>query len=184
MLTETEIATTVGVSRTPVREALLRLEAEGLVVLYPKRGALVLPVSMQDVEDVIEARQLVETHTADRAWERRDLLIEVLDPLLSSMRDGYAAGDAVTLMTADREFHQAIVDAAGNRILSDLYQRLRDRQMRIGVASMRLDPERMGRAVADHTTLLDTLRRGDRPSWAHLVARHVDTAAGYLRPAR
>src|SRR3954463_4618620 len=62
LLTEAEIAEAVGVSRTPVREALLRLEAEGLLRLYPKRGALVLPVSMQEIADVVETRLLGEPH--------------------------------------------------------------------------------------------------------------------------
>src|SRR2546429_7245400 len=71
LLSETEIAAAVGVSRTPVREALLRLESEGLVALYPKRGVLVLPVSAQEIDDVIDARRLVEVHAAGRAWVRR-----------------------------------------------------------------------------------------------------------------
>src|SRR5437773_10917244 len=71
LLTEAEIADEVGVSRTPVREALLRLESEGLVALYPKRGALVLPVSAQEIDDVIEARTLVEVHAAGRVWPHR-----------------------------------------------------------------------------------------------------------------
>src|SRR5437773_10189413 len=71
---EAEIAAPVGVSRTPVREALLRLESEGLVALYPKRGVLVLPVSAQEIDDVIEARRLVEVHAAGRAWARRAAL--------------------------------------------------------------------------------------------------------------
>src|SRR2546426_5890689 len=62
LLTEGDLAETVGVSRTPVREALLRLEAEGLLKLYPKKGALVLPVSAQEIDDVVETRLLVEEH--------------------------------------------------------------------------------------------------------------------------
>src|ERR671939_1868436 len=78
LLTEAEVAEAVGVSRTPVREALLRLESEGLVALYPKRGALVLPVSAQEIADVIEARTLVEVHAAERVWPRREALAEAL----------------------------------------------------------------------------------------------------------
>src|SRR3954454_9847725 len=143
LLTECDIADEVGVSRTPVRAALLRLETEGLVALYPKRGALVLPVSAQEVEDVIEARLLVETHTATRAWLRRGALADGLVPLLEVMRAAHGERDAAAFMLADRAFHQATVDAAGNRILTELYQKLRDRQMRIGIASLRLAPERM-----------------------------------------
>ncbi|HWB34756.1 MAG TPA: GntR family transcriptional regulator, partial [Rugosimonospora sp.] len=98
LLTEGEIAEATGVSRTPVRAALLRLEAEGLVALYPKRGALVLPVSAQEVEDVIEARRLVETHAATRAWVRRAALADMLVPLLEAMRSAHVEGDAAAFM--------------------------------------------------------------------------------------
>ncbi|MEE3921880.1 GntR family transcriptional regulator [Micromonospora sp. BRA006-A] len=70
LVSEGEIAEAT-VSRTPVREALLRLETEGLVKLYPKRGALIRPVSAREIADVIEARRLVELHAADRVWPRR-----------------------------------------------------------------------------------------------------------------
>src|SRR6478609_8224263 len=85
LVSEGEIATAVGVSRTPVREALLRLEAEGLVRLYPKRGALVLPVSPQEIADVLETRELVETFTAGKA-EIGPALVEELTGLLEAMR--------------------------------------------------------------------------------------------------
>jgi DNA-binding GntR family transcriptional regulator len=184
LLSEAEIAATVGVSRTPVREALLRLESEGLVALYPKRGILVLPVSAQEIDDVIDARRLVEVHAAGRAWARRAALATELEPLLDRMREAHERGDVVELMTADRCFHATVVDSGGNRILADLYQRLRDRQMRIGIAAMRVEPERMDRAVGEHAELLDALRGDDIERWTELVERHIGTAALHLRPAR
>src|SRR6266536_4314671 len=105
LLTEAEIADAVGVSRTPVREALLRLESEGLVALYPKRGALVLPVSAQEINDVVEARLLVEGHAASRVWPGRAALVAELEPLLDAMRVARQAGDVHALMEADRAFH-------------------------------------------------------------------------------
>ena len=181
LLTEAEIADAVGVSRTPVREALLRLESEGLVALYPKRGALVLPVSAQEVNEVVEARTLVEGHAANRVWPRRAELIPVLEPHLEAMRTASAAGDVSAFIVADRAFHAAVVDAAGNRILADLYHRLRDRQMRMGVATIRISPERMGIALAEHEQLLAALH-GDSPQgWTSLVLAHVATAAHHLR---
>jgi len=181
LLSEAEIAAAVGVSRTPVREALLRLESEGLVTLYPKRGVLVLPVSAREIEDVIDARRLVEVHAAGRAWQRRTHLAGELAPLVDQMRAARDAGDAVALMTADRCFHAAVVTAGDNRILADLYQRLRDRQMRMGIAAMRVEPQRMDRAVADHSELLDALRGDDPARWTALVDHHIDTVASHLR---
>jgi DNA-binding GntR family transcriptional regulator len=181
VLTEGEIADAVGVSRTPVREALLKLESEGLVGLHPKRGALVLPVSVQEINDVIEARTLVEGHAAGRVWPVRARLAGELAPLLATMRDARAAGDPIAFMDADRAFHAAVVAAGGNQILAELYHRLRDRQMRMGVAAMRLAPERMDRAVTDHTAMIKALGGTGDESWIALVHEHIGTAAGYLK---
>src|SRR3954452_13514203 len=106
LLTEAEIADAVGVSRTPVREALLRLESEGLLALYPKRGALVLPVSAREVDEVVEARILIEGHAAAAVWPHRAALAASLGPLITTMRD---APDVTTFMEADRAFHAAVV---------------------------------------------------------------------------
>src|SRR5688572_17777620 len=86
LLTEGELAEAVGVSRTPVREALLRLEAEGLLRLYPKKGALVLPVSAQEIADVVETRLLVEEHAARKAVPAPAGLIERLEELLARQK--------------------------------------------------------------------------------------------------
>jgi DNA-binding GntR family transcriptional regulator len=184
LLSEAEIAAEVGVSRTPVREALLRLQSEGLVALYPKRGVLVRPVSAADIEDVIDARRLVEVHAATRLWPRRAGLVTDLEPLLAAMHAARDRRDVPALMAADRAFHEAVVAAGGNAILTELYQRLRDRQMRIGIAAMRLEPERADRAVADHAELLDALRGEDLAHWTALVDRHVGTAALRMRGER
>jgi DNA-binding GntR family transcriptional regulator len=178
LLTEAEIADAVGVSRTPVREALLRLESEGLLALYPKRGALVLPVSAREVNEVLEARALIEGHAAAQVWPRRADLVAILEPLLATMRD---APDVTTFMEADRAFHAAVVEAAGNAILTDFYQRLRDRQMRMGVATLRLSPERRPAALADHEELLAALRSDSPERWQTLVRVHVETAGNHLR---
>jgi DNA-binding GntR family transcriptional regulator len=184
LVTEGEVAEAVGVSRTPVREALLRLEAEGLLRLYPKKGALVLPVSAKDIDDVLEARELVETYAAAKAWARRTVLIPELEALLDTMRHQLAAGEPRALMEADREFHAAVVGATGNPILTRLYAGLRDRQLCMGVAAMRISPERMDRAVDEHTAILDALRKGDQSRFRDLLRAHVVGAGEQLRTVR
>ncbi|MEU1025894.1 GntR family transcriptional regulator, partial [Streptomyces sp. NPDC005904] len=87
LLTEGELAEAVGVSRTPVREALLKLEVEGLLRLYPKKGALVLPVSAQEIADVVETRLLVETHAVRKAVPAPAGLVERLAALLARQRE-------------------------------------------------------------------------------------------------
>src|SRR3954466_15517689 len=86
LLTEGELAEAVGVSRTPVREALLKLEVEGLLKLYPKKGALVLAVSAQETADVVETRLLVEEFAVRRAVPAPERLIGRLQELLAEQK--------------------------------------------------------------------------------------------------
>ncbi|MGN6686569.1 MAG: GntR family transcriptional regulator [Actinomycetales bacterium] len=181
LLTETEIAEAVGVSRTPVREALLRLAAEELLRLYPKKGALVLPMSARDVEDILEARLLVEGHAAARIWERRSSLLADLGSLLETMQAAVDAGDPRALMAADRAFHERVVEAAGNAVLTRFYAGLRDRQQLMGVAVMRVSPERMSRALAEHRGLVAALAGDDPDAFRQLALDHVGTAAAQVR---
>ncbi|MFU8874495.1 GntR family transcriptional regulator [Micromonospora sp. SL4-19] len=184
LISEGEIAEAAGVSRTPVREALLRLEAEGLVALYPKRGALIRPVSAREITDVIEARRLVELHAAERIWPRRAELKADLARWLDEMRRAHAVGDVTALMAADRAFHATVVEAAGNEILAELYHRLRDRQLRMGEASFRLSPGWADVVLAEHASQLAALDGDDPQVWLDAVGAHVDNAATVLRTLR
>ncbi|MGN9810087.1 GntR family transcriptional regulator [Micromonospora sp. BQ11] len=184
LVSEGEIAEATGVSRTPVREALLRLEAEGLVTLYPKRGALIRPVSAREITDVIEARRLVELHAAERVWPHRAALRTALAARLAEMRAAHAAGDVTALMAADRAFHATVVETAGNEILAELYHRLRDRQVRMGEATFRLSPGWAEVALTEHAAQLAALDADDPQPWLTAVAAHIDNAATVLRTLR
>ncbi|WP_328360841.1 GntR family transcriptional regulator [Streptomyces sp. NBC_00445] len=173
LLTEGEVAEAVGVSRTPVREALLRLEVEGLIKLYPKKGALVLPVSAQEIADVVETRLLVEEHAARKAVPASPRLITRLEELLAEQKAHAAAGDLAAAAVTDRCFHAEIVRSGGNAILSRLYDQLRDRQLRMGVAVMHSHPDRIAKTLAEHEEILQALRSGDAQAAVDVVHRHV-----------
>ncbi|MET7573584.1 GntR family transcriptional regulator [Streptomyces sp. NPDC005492] len=174
LLTEGELAEAVGVSRTPVREALLRLEAEGLIRLYPKKGALVLPVSSQEIADVVETRMLVEQHAVRKAVPASPALVARLAELLDRQKEQAAAGDLAGAAVTDRCFHAEIVRSGGNEILSRLYDQLRDRQLRMGVAIMHSHPDRIAKTLTEHEEILDALRTGDAEAAVEIVHRHVD----------
>ncbi|GAB3439894.1 GntR family transcriptional regulator [Streptomonospora sediminis] len=182
LISEGDIATGVGVSRTPVREALLRLEAEGLVRLYPKRGALVVPVSQGEIDDVIETRRLVETHTAQKAAgaapAAREDLARRLSELLERMR-AEVEGGRQAFVFADREFHREIVAAGGNDILAGLYDSLRDRQLRMMEEGVRT-VEQMRRNIDEHAAILAAIRVGDPETARRVVQVHLDAAAQLL----
>jgi DNA-binding GntR family transcriptional regulator len=181
LLTEGELAAAVGVSRTPVREALLRLEASGLVKLYPKKGALVLPVLPQEINDVLEARELIETHAAAKVWPRRKQLAADLEPLLAAMRRHRRAGDAKGFLEVDRAFHEAFVGAAGNEILATVYAGLRDRQARMVVPGIQLTPARMDQSIALHQEMVEALSGNSGKRFRELVASHIHATEMDLR---
>ncbi|MEV7519209.1 GntR family transcriptional regulator [Streptomyces sp. NPDC091371] len=181
LLTEGELAEAVGVSRTPVREALLRLETEGLLKLYPKKGALVLPVSAQEINDVLETRLLVEEFTVRRAVPAPPGLLDRLAALIEEQRRHAAEGALPAMMAADRAFHAEIVRATGNQILIRLYDQLRDRQLRMGVALLHAHPDRLERTLSEHTEILDALRAGDADTAAAAVRGHIGRVDALVR---
>ena len=130
-----------------MREALLRLEGEGLVRLYPKKGALVVPLSVDEARDVLEARIVIEEWAARAVWPRRAALLPALEAELERMRATLESGGRRRLVEHDRRFHELVVEAAGNAILTRTYQGLRDRQLTIlaAASSARRRPDRAGR---------------------------------------
>ena len=162
LLTEGEVAEQLGVSRTPVREALLRLEAEGLVRLYPKKGALVVPVSAQEAHDVVEARALIEEWAAGRAWARRARSSRSWSRCWRRCAGPARADAFLDFTTADRAFHERVVAAAGNDVLTRSYRGLRERQLCISTAVMRMSRARMDAAVGDHAAAAGRAARGEQ----------------------
>jgi len=184
LVTEGGLAEVAGVSRTPVREALLRLEGEGLVRLYPKKGALVVPPSVDDARDVLEARVVIEEWAARAVWSRRGDLFPALEAELEGMRATRTSGDVERLVEHDRRFHEILVTAAGNAILTRTYQGLRDRQLTILAAQFRRDGDRIDRAVTNHDRLLEILRTGTVEELVAETHTHVHDAVAALQAHR
>ena len=188
LLAEGRIAQETGVSRTPVREALLRLESEGMVRLLPKKGALVLPVSAQEWRDVLATRELVETYCVREIINggRALLLTSRLTKAVDDLELAAGSGDLSAYVSADRDFHATIVAAAGNSILNRLYGSLRDRQLRMGAANLLAfdglaDLVRIGRTIADHRAIAAAIAQEDVDTAVALTVGHLATAARTLR---
>jgi DNA-binding GntR family transcriptional regulator len=175
LLSENEIAQRLELSRTPVRQAFVQLEAEELLELYPKRGALVVPISPSEAEDVLEARLLLEQHCARRAAAAGAGLAAQLSDAIADQERALAAGGR-NFARADRRFHRAIVAAAGNPLLTRQYDALRDRHQRIAAATIARDPTRIARFLAEHREIAAALERGDGEAAAKLTAAHLQGA--------
>lgn len=184
MLTEGEIAEAVGVSRTPVREALLRLAAEGLVELYPKRGALVLAVSADEIRDVHEARELLEGYAAEGALRSRAVVVPELRRRVAAMRAAAEAGDVAEFTRADRAFHAAMVEASGNRVVRGWYDQIRDRQLRMRTMLVPDAKDRMATAIREHEAILAAVEGGDVDAVRREVLAHLETFLGVIWGAR
>jgi DNA-binding GntR family transcriptional regulator len=176
LISEGEIAEALGVSRTPVRAAFTQLESEGLLKLYPKRGALVVPVSAQELEDVIETRWVIERYAIERAMARPAELAKRLTK--SAERQARLKGSE--FVEADRAFHRTLVEATGNRILLGLYDSLRDRQRRMGRATLRSD-EQIARTLAEHREIADAVAAGNSARALDALRGHLDRALAVLR---
>ncbi len=163
----------VGVGRTAVRDALVRLECEGLVSLLEHGGAVVNAFTMHEVEDVLEARVLVENHTAARSFAAREALLPRVEKAHAEMKQRRREQDTAGFTDADRRFHELIVDAADNSILSSVYRMLREQQTLFTSAVVRGRTDRMDAAIAEHDLIIESLRGDDVDHFCAVVNEHL-----------
>lgn len=181
LISEGEIAASLGTSRTPVREAFLRLEAEGWMKLYPKRGALIVPISVDEAEHVARARFIVETGAVRAlATPERTALVSRLRAAVARMRALVHATDTDTAQfgVEDADFHRDIVAAAGNPFLIGFYDSLRERQRRMTDVLLQRDSGYTQRIVEQHEYLVGRIEAGDVEGFTTELAVHLSAAHG------
>ena len=177
-LTENAIAEASGVSRTPVRDALLRLEAAGLLRRVPHKGAYVPALSAQDIESMMEVRQVIEDW-AVRKVTSLDRLGTELELLLQQQQDSLA--DPVAFIDCDISFHKHIVHAANNRSLEEVYDSQRIKQQRMGVTAVQDSRGRSDHVVDEHRAIVEAIRSKDPLAAAAAVRSHLDSTLTVLK---
>jgi DNA-binding GntR family transcriptional regulator len=182
-ITEGNVAAAVGLSRTPVREAFARLESEGLLKVYPKRGALVVPVSAAEVESVMEARLVVEQFAIDKVIRSGTDIGSGPADAIAHQEKFAAVDDLRRFMEADNQFHRTFVAAAGNPILLQLHDSMRDRQHRMGLAALARDDARTMKALDEHRALIDAFEAGDADTARMVIRAHLHATLTLLRDA-
>jgi DNA-binding GntR family transcriptional regulator len=181
-LTEAEVSEATGTSRTPVREALLRLEAEGFLKIMPKKGAFVPPISDAEVAAVMQARELVEDWSVRRSVPSSESLVTELERLIHEQEG--LLDDPVGFIDCDRAFHRAIVRTAGNPVLVGFYETLRERQVRMGLRAIAGAEDRVRVVLAEHAAIVAGIRSGDPIQAAAAVTAHLSgTLAALHLPA-
>ena len=166
-----DITMRFDVSAMPVREALRDLEAEGLVTIYPHRGAVVTQLSVDDLIDIYETRALLEEMATRLAVPRlTDAILAELTSIVDEM-DSHL-GDVVSLVRLNHQFHLTLYAASGRRHLCELTRVLRYRTQHYLRAFVN-ELGRMPRAQVEHRAILEACRQGDAERAASLVREHV-----------
>ncbi len=170
-LLEPDLAQRLGVSRTPVREAILRLSQEGLVELLPNRGARVRLPTTEEVAEVYEVRSLIEAEAARLAVlvGTEEVLPNMGEALV--LLEQLPALDYAGQIEADRRFHTVLVDASGNRVLATVFHAL-DAQMAL-VRQRSRDLNQTRTTHFQHQAILDALRARNAQGAAEAAKRHV-----------
>ena len=172
-LVEARIAEELGVSKTPVREALIRLQRDGLVEIEPYRGARVLEPSADDVREVLELRLLLECQIArDLARRRPPDVLATLEASIEESKRALAEDDTQRLLDALTVFSDVLADASGNSRMGKLLVDLRSVLLLIGSTSLR-SPGREARSILEHEAILAGIVAGDEESAAAATAAHI-----------
>jgi DNA-binding GntR family transcriptional regulator len=174
LLSERVLAEKLGVSKTPVREALFQLRTEGLVRIVPQRGAFVFTLSAAEVRDLCEFRLTLETAALGMAAERNHAaLVKDLKQVLKTMEQARAASDRKTYLSADTAFHEAFFASCGNTYLHDTYL------LHMGkIAALRTHlstkPMHTEKSFAEHVAMVDDIGKGKTAAALSVLRSHID----------
>jgi DNA-binding GntR family transcriptional regulator len=167
------LATAFGVSRTPVREALIDLSGQGVVKFERNRGVRILQTSVHDLEEIVALRLLLEVPATHRAVENANGdLVAGLKEELAAMKAAAGADDEMTMMRHDRRFHELINEASGNTRLAAYVDSLRDLVLTRGVSTVGRSRE-LPEIVAEHTAVIEAIEAGDAAAAAAAMKEHL-----------
>lgn len=179
--TEPEIALHLGMSRTPVREALIRLESEGLVELIPRRGARVLPINVYDMKEIYEILTSLEPDVAANLAAKKPTEAELrpLEKATADMETALEQGDLDAWADADDRFHHHMLDLHGNRRLQEFVLELNDQAHRTRIVTLRLRDKPV-KSNQEHREILEHIRNGNADATRNAFRAHRQRAAQEL----
>lgn len=173
-LMEKSLADKMGVSRTPVREAIRKLELEGLVVMLPRKGAQVAEMTMKEIEDVLEIRAVLEGLASKLAAKRiREDQLEGLNRSLQEFGQGLDSKDVDMMIKKDEEFHDIIFEACNNDKLISIVNNLREQIHRFRVAYLKSYDD-MQHLFYEHADLAKAVQEHDAEKAEKIATRHVE----------
>jgi DNA-binding GntR family transcriptional regulator len=182
-LMEIQLADDLGVSRTPVREAIRKLELEGFVVMIPRRGTYVANLSIKDINDVYEIRISLDVLAAGLAAERIEPEeLEELNRLLLEISEAARTGPMDKIVRLDTAFHDVLYKASRNDRLRNIINNLREQITGIRGTSMRY-PGRLADTLEEHRALVDSIAARDSERAQAAARIHLENAEHTLLKA-
>ncbi|MGI5922285.1 MAG: GntR family transcriptional regulator [Syntrophomonadaceae bacterium] len=175
-LMELQLAEELGVSRTPIREALRKLELEGFIVMVPRKGAYVADFSFKDIADIFEIRAALEGLAGALAAERiTDDELENMERLLVEKAEAITENDIEKLVDVDTKFHEALYKASRNERLTTIISNLREQIQRFRATSL-ANPGRGKMSLDEHRNIVEAIQSRDVQAARQAAQDHIENA--------
>jgi DNA-binding GntR family transcriptional regulator len=173
-LSETRLSTALGISRTPVREALHQLAQEGLVQVIPGRAVTVAAPSVRSIMDVVHLRLLLEPELVRLATDAATgTEVDALVDTVERMEIACISGDHLDWSKADTTFHEILGDACPNELLGDIVIQMRNRAHHLANIDSQTNPARLSACTAEHREIVDLVVKRDGDGAADAVRQHI-----------
>ncbi|PIE55118.1 MAG: hypothetical protein CSA35_01395 [Dethiosulfovibrio peptidovorans] len=172
-LSENDLAKKLNISRTPVREALLRLKSEGFIRIIPHKGAVINEVSIVEAREIFDMRMAIEEFVVRNVADQLEPEhFAILDRLIDQQEQASAAKDLESYLAADSEFHDFFLRLYRNRVIWDAVLHVRQRFLTVGI-SVLVTPKDIEISLQYHKDMVEALRRGDVEEAVRITHDHL-----------
>ncbi len=172
-LSERTLIDELGMSKTPIKNALVRLESEGFVTVSSKQGIIVIDISIERINDIYNLRIALETYSCQEIYQRiTEEQIKELEENIEATKLAAMNKDVKAFATLDHEFHLAISEVAGNSEITKILLNYQDHLRRITLRHLKKDPNRVQKFYAEHVDILEALKNKDGDC-SSLMKKHL-----------
>jgi len=172
-IVEKDLCASLGISRTPLREALRCLTSEGLITILPHRGAYVAEPSMDEIREMFEVMTLLEGNCAAMAAKKiSESDLQKLEKLHEKLEQHYEANQPEKYLDVNQKFHSMLQEMAGNKVLNDVVNGLRQKIVLYRYRQL-YQPDRFQASMREHHSLMDALRKRDPVAAEDRMRQHL-----------